>query len=639
MRTVTIVCFLWAGLTVSRADAQHNAYTDSLLRKLDTATRDTARARILFLLSDYWADKDSTRAVDYATRSFDYTEHTPFFRGLAHFYLAGAYFSYDKKRSQQEYMQADKWLEPFTTPEALQYRSRAWHNYGVLDQYMDDNRSFVNILLTKAIPLAQAAGDRERVAWSYMDLGAIFMNYKDYSKAGDYFTKAIDILRNDQLSGKPVLAECYINLAKVRLFENDPAAAEGPLQNAFRILTAAGDSSYLPFYYTISGMYYIRLKQWEKALKDLHEGLAMAERQQRVYDMLSLQYQLYEAYQQQGNLNMAKATLEKAYVSYQRFPLADNRKTLLYELAKTDAALGNYKPAFTRLMEYAQLSDSLFAEKTAKEIAALEARHQAAENEKKLLRLQNKSQLQQLLLYFSGGVVALLAVFFLYVYRQRKKRDAQQLQIQIARARLEGEERERRRLARDLHDGLGGMLAGVKLNLSAFGHDKENGQQADLQKVIGQLDDSVHELRRIARNMMPETLLRSGLSRALEDLCKWMDNDRMHVEYALLDLPEEMPHSQKIDIYRIVQELLANAAKHSGAQEVFLQCSGRGNRFYITVEDNGAGLPENPAGEGMGLANIRSRVEYMQGKMELDSRAGEGTIINIEINVTANGKN
>lgn len=256
-----------------------------------------------------------------------------------------------------------------------------------------------------------------------------------------------------------------------------------------------------------------------------------------------------------------------------------------------------------------------------------------------MLRLQNKSQLQQLLLYFSGGVVALLVVFFLYVYRQRKKRDAQQLQIQIARAQLEGEERERRRLARDLHDGLGGMLAGVKLNLSAFGHDKENGQQADLQKVIGQLDDSVHELRRIARNMMPETLLRSGLSRALEDLCKWMDNDRMHVEYTLLDLPEEIPHSRKIDIYRIVQELLANAAKHSGAREVFLQCSGRGNRFYITVEDNGAGLPEKQAGEGMGLANIRSRVEYMQGKMELDSRAGEGTIINIEINVTANGKN
>ncbi|QJB31883.1 sensor histidine kinase [Chitinophaga oryzae] len=639
MRTVTIVCFLWLSFAGFDANGQQDRYTDSLLRKLDTAAEDTARARVLFLLSDYWADKDSARAVDYANKSFDYTEHRPYFRGLAHFYLAGAYFSYDKKRSQQEYLLADKWLGPFTTPEALQYRSRAWHNYGALDQYMDDNRSFVNILLTKAIPLAQAAGDNERVAWGYMDVGSVFMNYKDYSKAGYYFTKAIGILRNNHLEAKPVLAECYINLAKARLFEDRALEAEPPLKEAFRILTTAGDSSYLPSYYTISGMYHIRMKQWDQALADLHTGLNIAERQQRTYDVLSLQYQIYEAYQQQGKPDMAKAALEKAYLSYQRFPLAANRKTILYELAKTEAALGNYKPAYNRLMEYALLSDTLFEKRTAKEIATLEARHQAAENEKKLLRLQNRSQLQQLLLYFGSAVVVLLAAFFLYIYRQRKKREAQQLQIQIARAQLEGEERERRRLARDLHDGLGGMLAGVKLNLSAFGHDKEEGQQADLQKVIGQLDDSVHELRRIARNMMPETLLRSGLARALEDLCKWMDNDRMHVEYTLLDIPEEMSHSQKMDIYRIVQELLANAARHSGAREVFLQCSGRENRFYITIEDNGTGMQGKQGGEGMGLANIRSRVAYMHGKMELDSRAGEGTIINIEINVTANGKN
>ncbi|SKA37610.1 Histidine kinase-, DNA gyrase B-, and HSP90-like ATPase [Chitinophaga eiseniae] len=630
---------MWLSLAGYRANGQQESYTDSLLRILDTAARDTARARLLFLLSDYWADKDSARAVDYAKKSFDYTTTTPFFRGLAHFYLAGAYFSYDKKRSQQEYMQADKWLEPFTMSEALQYRSRAWHNYGVLYQYMDDNRSFVNILLTKAIPLAQAAGDNERVAWGYMDIGAIFMNYKDYPKAGDYFTKAIDILRNHQLGAKPVLAECYINLAKVRLFEDQAREAETPLKEAFRILNAVRDSSYLPVYYTVSGMYYIRMKQWDPALADLHTGLYIAERLERTYDVLSLQYQVYEVYQQQGKLNMAKAALEKAYISYQQFPLADNRKVILYQLAKTEAALGNYKPAFNRLMEYAQLSDTLFEKRTAKEIATLEARHQAAENEKKLLRLENRSQRQQLLLYFGGAVVILLTAFFLYIYWQRKKRGVQQLQIQIAHAQLEGEERERRRLARDLHDGLGGMLAGVKLNLSAFGYDKDHRQQADLQKVIGQLDDSVHELRRIARNMMPETLLRSGLARALEELCKWMNNDRMHVEYTLLDIPEEMAHSQKMDVYRIVQELLANATRHSGAREVFLQCSGRQNRFYITIEDNGRGMPEKTAGEGMGLANIRSRIAYMQGKMELTSHEGKGTIINIEINVTANGKN
>jgi len=179
------------------------------------------------------------------------------------------------------------------------------------------------------------------------------------------------------------------------------------------------------------------------------------------------------------------------------------------------------------------------------------------------------------------------------------------------------------------------MLAGIKLNLSVASHDKEQGQNIELKNVIAQVDNSVHELRRIARNMVPEILVRAGFVNAIRDLCKTMDTATMRVECELLNLRENIRMQEKIGIYRIVQELLANAARHSGATEVFLQCSKVQERFYITIEDNGKGLPE-PSGNrnGMGLENIRSRLAYMHGKIDLQSSPGKGTIINIEINVT-----
>lgn len=644
MKTFLIISFLILNSIIGDdVSLQQDPYTDSLLKVLGTSEQDSTRAHILFMLSDHWADRDSAQAVDFAKRSFQYTTDKSYQRGLAHFYLAGAYYSFDRGISQQEYMEADKLLAPFTTAAALQYRSRAWHNYGALDQQMDDSRSFVDILLTKAIPFAQAAGDVERVAWNYMDLGAVFMNYKDYVKAGEYYKKAIEILLNNQYNNTPVLAECYINQAKAYTLQEHADSANAPLQAAYRILTAVNDSSYLPLYYQIRGMSYTRMHRWNEALEALEKGLTLASEQHRPYDAMSIQYELYEMYKRQGKLDKAKLALEAVYKVYEEYPIAQNGRMILYELAQTEAALGNHPAAFKRLMAYTQLSDSFFTQKTGKEIAELEAKYQMAAHEKKLLQLQNRNQVQQLLLYFGGIVVALSAAFFVYVYQQRKKRERQRMyalqqdqEIQIARAQLEGEERERKRLARDLHDGLGGMLAGVKLNLSAVSHSKEDSQQEDLEKVIGQLDDSVRELRRIARNMMPEALLRSGLKRALEELCRSMGNKHLRVDYALLNLPENIPHSEKVDIYRIVQELLANAVRHSGATDIFLQCSGRDNRFYITIEDNGKGMPgpDEPYEEGLGWTNIRSRVHYLQGKIEVDARPEHGTIINIEINVT-----
>lgn len=361
--------------------AQQRPYADSLLQLLQTVHSDTAKAGVLFLLADHWTDSDTTKALQYARQALILAKGYPYYEGLAHFYLAGAYFDINVARSQQEYLQADKLLSPYTTKRAYWFRSRAWHNYGVQEQKKDNSRGFMNILLNKAIPLAILSGDSVKLAWNYMDVGMVLSNYNDYNKAFFYYNKAVAPLRRIQPhSGE--LADCYMNMAKTSLLSSHTARAGPLLDSAFRILSLHQLSIYLPTYYLVAGMYYRRNGEWQKAIDSLHKGLGLATALHRDYDALSIQYEQYEVYKLQHNFPLAKKVLLTLYQQHNKQPLNHNKLQFLYELAATEAALGNMKAAYEWQQQYSILADSLHAAKTETDIAALEASYQFAQKRK-----------------------------------------------------------------------------------------------------------------------------------------------------------------------------------------------------------------------------------------------------------------
>ena len=200
---------------------------------------------------------------------------------------------------------------------------------------------------------------------------------------------------------------------------------------------------------------------------------------------------------------------------------------------------------------------------------------------------------------------------------------------------LDGEEHERERVARDLHDGLGGMLAGVKIGLSGWTNTNTDlSEDKDLHRIINQLDSSVSELRRIARNLLPETLLKFGLEIALKDLCEFYMRDGLHIDFQPFDIGKAIPLSIQLNIYRIVQELISNAVKHAQASNIMLQCSQNEDVFFITFEDDGRGFDIGVLAEkkGMGLDNLKNRITFLKGKFEIQSVINEGTTVNIELN-------
>lgn len=617
-------------------------YPDSLQRLLATTATDTSRAQLYFLLSDYWSDKDSSRAFSFIRSYFREGIHNKYYDGLAHFYLAGAYFDLDIQKSQQEYMKADQLLSGCDNPAATLYRSRAWHNYGVLEQKRDNNRSFVDIQLNKAIPLALQAGDSTRVAWDYKEVGEVFMNFGEYDKAHEYLDLALAFLRRPGADPEEK-ADCYINIGKAWLLRDDTLSARPALDSARLLLASLPQSTYQPTLYWIEGMYYIHTRWWQQAIDSLDKGLALARHLRRAYETSSILFEKYRVYKQEKKFVDAMKVLQEVYTWSLGLPLSNNRRQILYELAETEAALGHMASAFRWLQAYDRLADSMATAGTVVQIAALEARYRSAEKEKQILQLHNKARLQQLFLL--GGIIflSIIILFLIYRFRQRKLQAENQLQslqqqqhIEVASALLYGEERERQRLARDLHDGLGGMLAGIKIRLSeiVFSSVQEQHNLA-LQKIIRELDSSVTELRHIAHNMMPESLLRSGLKVALTDLCESMSNGSCRVVLQMMNIASDIPRQTQLLIYRIVQELLANVLHHARASEVFVQCSQSENIFYITVEDDGIGFDQERLTDrkGIGWENIRRRVDFLKGKLEIESAQGKGTIVNIEITV------
>ncbi len=271
------------------------------------------------------------------------------------------------------------------------------------------------------------------------------------------------------------------------------------------------------------------------------------------------------------------------------------------------------------------------------------------ETEKKEAQIElQKAQLEQknIVNYILIGSTVSLLIISLLIYRnyqQRQRLQQQRIneletekQLTATEAILKGEEQERSRLAKDLHDGLGGMLSGIKYSLNNM---KENMIMvpADVQAFehsIHLLDNSISEMRRVAHNLMPESLLKFGLDEAVKDFCKEMGrNGVLKVVYQSFGLKDKsIDRSLSVTIYRIVQELLNNIVKHAHATQAIVQLSASENQLTITVEDDGKGMEADvlKTAQGIGWKNIRSRVDYHKGTINMQSTPRKGTSIFIE---------
>lgn len=229
------------------------------------------------------------------------------------------------------------------------------------------------------------------------------------------------------------------------------------------------------------------------------------------------------------------------------------------------------------------------------------------------------------------GIILLYYIFTIIRYQRRSLR----MHKEKIRAEIDTLEKERTRIASDLHDELGPLLSAVKLQINSLDTEMP-GDQEIINKSSTHIDSIIRKLREISNNLMPNTLVRKGLKRAIEE---FVDNNQqiygLQVKF-VCEQELQLDQHKEVNIYRIIQEVLHNTVKHAEATLLIIKIVIEENRLLLMTADNGKGFnyfakaKDNP---GLGLRNLQSRAEVMGGELSCQSEPGKGTMYTFEIPV------
>ncbi len=536
----------------------------------------------------------------------------------------------------------------------------------------------------EALPYASNSDRKFATAWCYYGFSVAQAVMGDYQQAAKNDFIALNALKKDDTAGLQIALKIYDNLARIyaNLHQPDQEIHYGRLAEN---LARQGNYVYqLGFILNNIGCYYISRREPDSGMVYLTEALAIAKKnnfpsiaaysnenigealiaeekyeeaipflrrllQQTAgkyqYVALCASYSLAEALIHQRAYKQAEHILHQALRQASRNELLENLVRGYTLLKEVYARTGQYKKAADCYENILKLNDSLSGISRAKEINQLDAKYQASEKDKKIaeanltITLQNNTIAKKNLWItgIAGGICLLLLVSgSLYgrsrLQSQKIKSLQQENTISILRGMVQGSENERGHIARELHDGIGGMLSAIKMRFLALRNDNRDIiNSPKYLEAMGLLDIMGDEIRKTSHNLMPETLLRQNLEDAIRAHCNSVQTgSALRVEFQSYGQSDFLTNDLKLNVYRIVQELIKNTLQHADADYLFVQLMIPGDMLIITVEDDGCGFDTMETKDGIGLQNIKTRVLSQGGEYSLKSEPGKGTNVHIE---------
>jgi len=463
--------------------------------------------------------------------------------------------------------------------------------------------------LEKAEQLALSNNNYYTLADIYNNKGAAYTELKDTKKSMASFNEAVLISKkcgylNTLYSALVNLGITYLNEGKIRQAIAKFEETDGMEANA--------NSYYQNLKALASGAAYLKNKNYIKAKAILLQSLKQA--------------------QQIGNLK--------------------DELTTHSLLAALYSETGDYETALEHKNRELLLSDSLKNKETASIVTMMEAKYNAALKDKALAKeyltvSRQSAALSRKNMWIAIVVICLAAITILAFIQRRNFRHKQKIkdeQLEVLKERqkniemkaiLDGAEKERIRISREIHDSIMVQFSVVKMNLSSYTSNNGEPLTAEkLQPIVKQLDDATDNLRLAAHHLMPDRLEEDGLEEALFYFCNNLQkNIPIKISFQTVGVIPLLPSYFELSLYRIIQELMQNIIKHSGADEAILQISAEQEHLTVIVEDNGKGMDCKAAYQGLGLKSIHARVNEFQGNMTIDSAPNVGTTVHLEFDL------
>jgi len=483
-----------------------------------------------------------------------------------------------------------------------------------------------------------------------LELGKLQFNLaSNYVESGydslgiNYFKLAT---KNAEESNSPLLLSYTLtSLAFKALESNKIELAKTYLDKSLVVCEKLNAPRSWSTYYLILGHYYDKMKMFDKAEIAYNRAISKAQHANYSHNIMYGYASLGEHYVLVDKSKKAIENFKKFEKIYEIRPVPSVGVRAYEFWAKAENMSGNFKSSNKFLEKYISINDSINSEKNKTFIAHAETKYQSEKKDKEIAQQNLELADQQLSIQQSKSktrtmsilIVSLLigSILLWFSFRQRQKRMQQQLvviereqEVKTLESLMEGEEKERLRIAKELHDGVNGDLAAIKFKLTSL---QETNNQV-INEAVAMIDTSSEQVRAISHNLVPPSLRDFNLIEAVASYCENM-NAIHDPEIVFQHLGEdiELEKKQEANLFRIVQELVTNSIKHAEAKEIHVQLSNVKDNLQLTVEDDGKGFDvTNVQGDGIGMQNVKSRVDYLGGSMDIKSDA-KGTSFTITI--------
>lgn len=563
-------------------------------------------------------------------------------------------------------------VEPNSEVEAALYRYK-----GICYDYLEKDDS-VSIFLNKALNYYESNNDYERISEIYVDYGgyyhyemmldsAIFYYLlaektnseygrkdpeisgsafnnvalikdaqNDHEVAEDYYLEAIscykrmeDVARaNLKINNTNAnLIKCYRYQKKydvaldycdlvltTALQNNDSLSFSTTLSSRSKLLYAIGD---------FRGSVDAALLGYEVGQKVNSPYLTPL-----IYDLV-LGYRELELYDSSLHYNLMG--LEQSMAVENHLHIASFHENLQY----TYSELGDYEKAYEHLFEYTELMDKELSLEKFRAVEEMERQFRTEKQAGEIVQLTQKNEIQRL--YVAILVIIILLTSALAYFISRKRQINHDLELakqkgKISESVLQGQENERKRISIELHDSVGASVANVSMRLNELVENTEDPEiKKTLEKIYTDIDGTFGEIRRISHDLAPYKIEQEGLKCAIEELLDNLNSAQKTAFKNSLSIDEsKIPLLQKSIIYRIVQELTTNICKHAKATMASVNMEHLNKTLVVQVNDNGIGYDNNAKPNGIGLNNVKTRIAYLNGNLEIVTEEGYGSLFTME---------
>ena len=479
-------------------------------------------------------------------------------------------------------------------------------------------------------------------------ISSLFLEQKQWNKVLEYSNRALELLENS--SNLLLLANNYYYKGQAYFQTKEPEIAEVALTKTLKQFSALENYSKISDVLITMADYGMPFLEIEGIREGVEDAMKIHIKSGDELSQIKSKLVIAQLDWSDKDYFSAKGTLEEVLSLSEHSENMPVQETAHLMLSKLNSEMGNHQKAYSHAQSYHRIYDQLRSdavnerinrlniefetEKTAQE---LENERLITTNQQELLKRKN---LQNVLLMIAFIFVFMIASGLYLLKVKNKQLQKQKLatfdkekETAILKAELKGESLERARVARELHDGLGTVLATVKMQMNGIQNTYPQVTDVDAyQKAESLIDNACKSVREISHDMMPTVIQDQGLDQAIETLCNTINSrEELHIDYIPYQVDLLNNKELEFNVYRIIQELLKNILKHAEAKEVIVQITNEDNLLSITVEDDGNGFNIEDKKEGIGFENIKFRVRNQNGKLEISSILHKGSTIHISL--------